>query len=433
MADTPKNVRQVGHKRNRGMGPKPKLEHPMKTLKKIFKFIGKKYTPHMIIVLVCIFTTVFSSVQGTWFMKSLIDDYINPMLQSNSTDFTPLIAAIIRVACFYGIGVLASLIQSEVMIFITQGTMRDLRDTMFEHMQGLPIKYFDINSTGDIMSMYTNDIDTMRQMISQAIPQMLNSAITIVSVLIAMISLSIPLSLLTLLMIVIVMLFTKKFTTLSGKYFVDQQKNTGIVNGYIEEMMAGQKVVKVFCHEEKSISEFNELNNNLFASAYNANKFSNILGPFNAQLGNLSYVLCACLGGVFAIAQPFGFSMSAGALVSFLTYNKQFSQPINQITMQINSIVMALAGGDRIFKLLEEEPEVDDGYVTLVRARKDNGKIVETKERTGMWAWKHYHKDDDSTTYTEMKGEIVFNGVDFGYNDDKMVLHDVKLYANPGQ
>lgn len=281
--------------------------------------------------------------------------------------------------------------------------------------------------------MYTNDIDTLRQMVSQALPQIINSVITVVSVLVAMVSLSAPLTILTIVMVVVMMMVSKQLTSLSGKYFLAQQQDIGKVNGYIEEMMEGQKVVKVFCHEEQAINEFDEINNKLFESANNANKFANVMAPCNAQLGNLSYVFCACLGAVIAINGFLGFGLTPGALVSFLTYNKQFAQPINQVTMQMNSIVMALAGADRIFKLLAEKPEVDEGYVTLVRCKKEDGQIIECKERTGMWAWKHYHKDSDTTTYTEMKGEIVFDGVDFGYTDEKIVLHDVKLYADPGQ
>lgn len=417
----------------RNMGPAQKIEHPFKILGQIIKFMGKHYTPHLVIVLVCIVASVFANVQGTWFMKALVDEYILPMIQRGSTDFSPLLGAMGRVAVFYGIGIVAAFAQAEIMVFVTQGVLRDLREEMFNHMQSLPIKYFDTHSHGDIMSMYTNDIDTLRQMVSQSMPQIINSVITVVSVLTAMISLSLPLTVLTVIMVGVIMTGSKKLTSLSGKYFLSQQQDIGKVNGYIEEMMTGQKVVKVFCHEAQAMDEFDEINNKLYQSAYNANKFANVMGPCNAQLGNVSYVLCACFGAVIAINGFLNFSLTPGALISFLTYNKQFAQPINQVTMQMNSIVMALAGADRIFKLLAEEPEVDEGYVTLVRCRKENGEIVECKERTGMWAWKHYHKADDTTTYTEMKGEIVFDGVDFGYTDEKIVLHDVKLYANPGQ
>lgn len=426
-----KNVSRGSGRRN--MGPRVKIEHPFKTLSMIIGYMGKHYAIHLIIVLLCIIASVFSNVQGTWFTKALIDEYIMPMVEGSGTDFGPLLGAMSRVAVFYGIGILSSLVQAEVMVFVTQGTLKRLRDDMFNHMQGLPIKYFDTHSHGDIMSMYTNDIDTLRQLISQSLPQMINSAITIVSVFACMLVLSIPLAVITIIMIAIIAFVSKKLTTFSGRYFLLQQRDLGAVNGFIEEMMEGQKVVKVFCHEKEAIHDFNKLNDKLCDSANNANKYANVMGPCNAQLSNVNYVICACVGAVIAINGLFGFSMTPGALISFLTYNKQFSQPINQITMQMNSIVMALAGADRIFKLLNEKPEVDDGYVTLVRCKKEKGEIVECSERTGMWAWKHYHKDTDTTTYKEMKGEIIFDGVDFGYNDDKIVLHDVKLYANPGQ
>ena len=428
---TQKNVSRGPGRKN--MGPRVKIEHPFKTLSMIIGYMGKHYAIHLIIVLLCIIASVFSNVQGTWFTKALIDEYIMPMVEGSSTDFGPLFGAMSRVAVFYGIGILSSLVQAEVMVFVTQGTLKRLRDDMFNHMQGLPIKYFDTHSHGDIMSMYTNDIDTLRQLISQSLPQMINSAITIVSVFACMLVLSIPLAVITIIMIAIIAFVSKKLITFSGRYFLLQQRDLGAVNGFIEEMMEGQKVVKVFCHEKEAIHDFNKLNDKLCDSANNANKYANVMGPCNAQLSNVNYVICACVGAVIAINGLFGFSMTPGALISFLTYNKQFSQPINQITMQMNSIVMALAGADRIFKLLNEKPEVDDGYVTLVRCKKEKGEIVECSERTGMWAWKHYHKDTDTTTYKEMKGEIVFDGVDFGYNDDKIVLHDVKLYANPGQ
>lgn len=428
---TQKNVSRGPGRKN--MGPRVKIEHPFKTLSMIIGYMGKHYAIHLIIVLLCIIASVFSNVQGTWFTKALIDEYIMPMVEGSGTDFGPLLGAMSRVAVFYGIGILSSLVQAEVMVFVTQGTLKRLRDDMFNHMQGLPIKYFDTHSHGDIMSMYTNDIDTLRQLISQSLPQMINSAITIVSVFACMLVLSIPLAVITIIMIAIIAFVSKKLTTFSGRYFLLQQRDLGAVNGFIEEMMEGQKVVKVFCHEKEAIHDFNKLNDKLCDSANNANKYANVMGPCNAQLSNVNYVICACVGAVIAINGLFGFSMTPGALISFLTYNKQFSQPINQITMQMNSIVMALAGADRIFKLLNEKPEVDDGYVTLVRCKKEKGEIVECSERTGMWAWKHYHKDTDTTTYKEMKGEIVFDGVDFGYNDDKIVLHDVKLYANPGQ
>ena len=420
------------HGRGHGMGPGgPRIENPGKIFMRLMKYLGKYYTPHAIIVVICIFVSVLANVQGTMFTQHLIDDYITPLLISDVKDFTGLLHAITKVAGFYAVGIACNYLQARILLVITQGTMKRLRDDLFAHMQTLPIKYFDTHSHGDIMSTYTNDIDTLRQMISQSMPQMLNSAITIVSVLISMILLSIPLTILTLVMVAVMMVVSGKIAGLSGKNFIAQQKNIGRVNGYIEEMMEGQKVVKVFCHEEKSIEEFTKMNNELFESANNANKFANIMMPINAQLGNLSYVLCACVGGVLALGNVGGFTV--GALASFLSFNKSFNMPINQVSMQLNSIVMAMAGAKRIFDMMDEKPEVDDGYVTLVRAKMENGQIVECPERTGMWAWRHEHQADGSVEYVQLQGEVVFDDVDFGYNDEKIVLHNVDLFAHPGQ
>ena len=320
---------------------------------------------------------------------------------------------------------------NKLLIYVSQGTLRNLRIQLFTKMEKLPIRYFDTHSHGDIMSVYTNDIDTLRQMISQSFPQLLSSAITIVSVLISMFVLSVPLTLVTLFMVGIMLFVTKTVAGKSGQFFMEQQKNLGIINGHIEEMMEGQKVVKVFCHEEESKAKFDELNEALYESSKNANQFVNILGPINAQLGNLSYVVCAVVGGILAIYRIGGFSL--GSLASFLQFNKSFNMPINQVSQQFNSIIMALAGAERIFKLLDETPELDEGYVTLVNAKYENGELTETKERTGIWAWKHYHRESDTTTYVELKGDVVFDDVDFGYVDDKIVLHNVKLFATPGQ
>ena len=412
-------------------GMKPQVKDPMKLLKRIMAFVFRKYKVHCFVVLACIIAGVLASVQGTLFTKNLIDEYITPFLLTDNPDFAPLASAIGRVACFYAVGVIAIFVQNRTMVVITQGTQRDLRDELFEHMQKLPIKYFDTHAHGDIMSIYTNDVDTLRQMVSQSIPQIINSSFTIVSVFISMCILSIPLTILTIVMVGVVLASSKYAIGNSGKYFMEQQKNIGILNGYVEEMMTGQKVVKVFCHEEENIQRFNELNNNLYHSADKANTFANVMGPINAQLGNVSYVLCAIVGGALALNNIGGFTL--GGLASFLTFNKSFNQPINQVSQQANSIIMALAGAERIFNLLDEKPEVDDGYVTLVNVREENGQLVECVERTGRWAWKHRHQADGSVDYVELKGDIVFDGVDFGYNDDKIVLHDVKLYANPGQ
>lgn len=417
----------------RGMrGPRPKIENPGKLLKRMLAYTFKDYALCWVVVVVCIFTTVFASLQGTLFMRTLIDDYITPLLTQADPDFGPLAGAIGRVACFYLLGVVASFTQSRIMIYVTQGTQRNLRNDLFEKMEELPIKYFDTHAHGDIMSIYTNDIDTMRQMISQSIPQLLNSVITVVSVLISMFVLDVPLTLVTLLMVVLMMYAAKKIGSQSSRFFVAQQKDLGALNGCIEETMTGQKVVKVFCHEEESLEQFNRLNDQLYDSAYAANKFGNIMGPVNAQLGNLSYVVCAVVGGLLAITGVSGLTL--GGLASFLTLNKSFSMPINQISMQFNSIIMALAGADRIFRLMDEKPETDEGYVELVNVtRQPDGELQESRERTGLWAWKHYHKADGTVTYKELQGDVVFDHVDFGYTDEKMILHDIQLYAKPGE
>ncbi|WP_287972940.1 ABC transporter ATP-binding protein [Blautia sp.] len=410
---------------------KAEVDNPGKLLMRILGYVGKTYKVHLILVVIGIFVSVLANVQGTMFMKTMIDDYIVPLLQADVPDFRPFAMAILRVACLYAIGVACAYAYNKIMIYVTQGTLKNLRDDMFEKMESLPVKYFDTHPHGDIMSVYTNDIDTLRQMISQSMPQMLSSMITIVSVFISMLVLNIPLTLLTVVMLALMISVTKKIAALSGKHFMDQQVNIGKLNGYIEEMMEGQKVVKVFCHEEEAMKQFDELNNQLFESADNANKCANYLGPVNAQLGNVNYVVCAVAGGMLAINGIGGFTL--GGLASFLTFNKSIGMPVNQISQQLNSIVMALAGAKRIFDLMDEKPEEDHGYVTLVNAKWENGQLTESQERTGHWAWKHYHKADDTTTYVELKGDMVLDGVDFGYNEDKIVLHDIKMYATPGQ
>lgn len=412
-------------------GVKPGVDHPGKLFTRLMKYVLGKYKFHCLAVLILIFVSVIANVQGTMFTKNLIDDYITPFLLTDNPNFTPLAHAIARVAGFYAIGVVATYFYNRIMVNVTQGTLRNLRNELFEHMEKLPIKYFDTHAHGDIMSVYTNDIDTIRQMISQSIPQLINSGITIVSVFVSMLILNIPLTIVTLAMVGVMIFCSKKAAGMSGKYFLKQQKNLGAVNGYIEEMMNGQKVVKVFCHEEENIKNFKELNDQLYISADKANTYANILGPINAQLGNLSYVICAIIGGTLALNKVGGFTL--GGLASFLTFNKSFSMPINQVSNQLNAIVMAMAGADRIFHLMDEKPETDDGYVTLVNAKEVDGQLTECAERTGRWAWKHTHQADGSTDYVEVKGDVVFNGVDFGYNDDKIVLHNVKLYAEPGQ
>ena len=412
-------------------GMKSQVKNPGELFLRLMKYVLKDYKFHCISVVVLIVVSVLCNVQGTMFMKNLIDEYITPFLLSDNPNFTPLAHAIAKVAAFYALGVLATFGYNRLMVNVTQGTLRNLRNDLFSHMEKLPIKYFDTHAHGDIMSVYTNDIDTLRQMISQSMPQLLNSGITIVSVFISMLILSIPLTIVTMVMVGIMVFCSKKSAGQSGAYFAKQQKDLGTVNGYIEEMMNGQKVVKVFCHEEENMQNFKKLNDELYISADRANTFANFLGPINAQIGNISYVICAIVGGVLALGKVGGFTL--GGLASFLTFNKSFSMPINQISMQMNAIVMAMAGADRIFRLMDEKEELDEGYVTLVNAKEEDGKLTECEERTERWAWKHTQQNDGSVDYVEVKGEVVFNGVDFGYNDEKIVLHGIKLYAKPGQ
>lgn len=413
------------------MGPKPKIKNPGKLFARLMGFIFKKYLPACIIVVICIFVSVLANVQGTMFTKNMIDDYIVPLLKTGTPDYGPLLAAMGRVAIFYGIGVISTFAYSKIMIYVSQGTIKNLRVELFSHMQDLPIRYFDSHAHGDIMSIYTNDIDTLRQLISQSLPQILNSAITVVSVFVSMVILNIPLTVLTIVMVIVTTVVTKKFAGFSSRYFLAQQRDLGKVNGFIEEMLNGQKIVKVFTHEQENIEAFDKINDELFESAYNANMYSNMLGPVNAQIGNLSYVLCALAGGVMALS-GFG-GLTLGKLASFLTFNRSFNMPISQVSQQFNSIIMALAGCDRIFSLLDEAPETDEGYVTLVNAKEENGKLTETPERTGLWAWKHTHQADGSVDYKKLEGDVVFDDVDFGYVPEKIVLHDVDLFATPGQ
>lgn len=411
--------------------PGKSVENPGKLLKRLAGYVLKSYAIHVIFVVICIIISVLANVQGTLFTKTLIDDYITPLLLTDAPDFAPLARAIARVACFYLIGVTANYTYNRIMIYVTQGTLHKLRSEMFQRMEKLPIQYFDTHPHGDIMSIYTNDVDTLRQLISQSIPQLLNSAITIVSVLSSMIILNIPLTLITLVMVFLMLNATRRLAGLSGKYFLAQQKNLGAINGYIEEMMEGQKVVKVFCHEEESLVKFNELNDALFESADNAHRFANVLPPTTMQLGNLSYVLCAIFGGVLA-TNGFG-NFTLGGLASFLTFNKSFNRPISQVSQQFNSIVMALAGAERVFELLDQKPEEDNGYVTLVNAEEKDGKLTEAQTRTGRWAWKQFDPSTNTTKYTELKGDMLLEQVNFGYSPEKIVLHDINMYATPGQ
>ena len=376
--------------------------------------------------------TLTSPLQGTLFMQSLIDDYIVPLTQMEQPDFSPLAGALFRVGCIYAIGILCAYAYNRIMVNVSQGTMRSLRVELFEHMESLPIRYFDTHAHGDIMSVYTNDVDTLRQLISQSIPQLVNSAVTIVTTFISMFLLDLPLTLITLAMVCLMLLVTSRIAGKSAVYFARQQKDLGAVNGYIEEMMNGQKVVKVFCHEQKSLEQFRVLNEQLRDSAEKANIFSNITMPVNGNLGNISYVLCAVVGALLALNGYLGLTL--GTLVSFLTLNKNSTQPVSQISQQTNSIVMAMAGAQRIFDLLDETPEEDNGYVELVNAKENpDGSLTETPERTGLWAWRHPHKAEGTVTYTKLAGDVTFNDVDFGYDPDKIVLHNIRLYATPGQ
>ena len=416
----------------RGMGgPRPKVENPGRLLKRIMAEVFQHYLPHCILVLICIVVSALANVQASLFLQTLIDDYIIPMTQQQDPSFAPLAGALMRVGCIYVVGILAAWLNSRIMVNVTQGTLRNLRIQLFTHMESLPIRYFDTHPHGDIMSVYTNDVDTLRQMLSQSIPQLVSSAITIVSVFASMCMLSWQLTIVTMLMVALMMFCSKKITQQSGKFFIAQQRDLGKVNGYIEEMMEGQKVVKVFTHEQKTLEGFRELNDKLKDSANQANSFANIIMPVTAQLGNISYAICALAGAAMAVSGVG--SVTLGTVMAFLALNKSFNMPISQVSMQANSIIMALAGAERIFKMMDEPSEADEGYVTLVNAKYDkDDTLVETSERTGIWAWKHPHHDG-TTTYHKLEGDITFTDVDFGYLPDKTVLHDINLYGRPGQ
>ncbi len=415
----------------RAQGPRPQIKEPGKLIKRLLALIGRRYGIPYIFVIIFIILSVYCNTQGTMFTQKLIDNYIMPIIGQQNADYSALAMAILRVGIFYALGVVSIFAYNKILISISQGTIRDMRDEVFAHMQTLPIKYFDQHSHGDIMSVYTNDIDTLRMMISQSIPQMINSVVTVIYVFIYMMILSIPLTIVTLIMVAIMLLVTKHYAGFSSRYFLAQQRDLGRVDGFIEEMMNGQKVVKVFTHEQANIDAFNVINEELYDSAYHANMYSSIMGPINAQIGNIGYVIVAMIGGILAFGNIGGFTI--GALASFLTFNKSFNMPISNVSQQLNAIIMALAGCERIFNLLDEEPEKDEGYVTLVNAKEEDGKITETEERTGTWAWKHPHKATGVTDYQKLTGDVVFDDVDFGYVPDKIVLHDIDLYATPGQ
>ena len=407
-------------------------KNPGKTLMRLLSYVWNYYKVECVFVAIGIAVSSLAAVAGNLFIKNLIDDYIMPFLSENNPSFAPLVRALLVMAGIYYIGTFATFLYARLMVNVTQGTLKRIRDDMFTHMERLPIKYFDTHAHGDIMSCYTNDTDTLRQMISQSIPQMLSSVITIVSTFISMLVLSIPLTLLIIVMIAVMVGAVRKIGSQSGKYFIRQQKDLGVLNGYIEEMMEGQKVVKVFCHEEETKKKFYELNDGLFDSAKNANIYANILMPVMANLGNINYVITLAVGSILAINGVGGLTL--GALASFLQLTRSFNMPITQVSQQFNSIIMALAGAERVFDLLDEPVEEDHGYVTLVNAVEEpDGTLKESPVRTGIWAWKHPHQADGTITYEKLQGDVVFNGVDFGYTDDKIVLHDVKMYAKPGQ
>ena len=421
----------MGPRGPKGMKGGPKSKDPIKTLKRLLAFIMKRYKFRYMLVMVCIAISSIVQVVGTMFMKSLIDDYIVPLVDGRMQSFQPLIEALLTMGCIYGIGIVCNYTYNIIMMYVAQGVLKDVRDEMFAHMETLPIKYFDTHQHGDIMSHFTNDTDTLRQMVSQSIPSLFSSAITLVSTLISMLILSVPLTFLVLLGVVVMLMVSGKIGGNSAKYFIAQQKSLGATNGYIEEMMDGQKVIKVFCHEDKTVEEFNQLNDELFDTARNANTFANILMPINANIGNINYVVILAAGSLFAI---YGFGgLTLGALASFLQLAKSFNMPISQVAQQFNSIVMALAGAERIFELMDEPSEEDKGYVEIVRCRvKEDGSVEPCEERTGTWAWKHPHHDG-TLTYTQLKGHVTLNEVDFGYTDEKIVLHDVSMVAEAGQ
>ena len=399
-------------------------------VKRLMSYIGH-YKLRFAAVLICIVVNALAMVSCSLYLQTLIDSYITPLLQAATPDFAPLFRSILIMGCIYAVGILACLFYNRTMVSIAQGTLKRIRDEMFEHMQTLPIRYFDTHTHGDIMSHYTNDTDTLRQMLAQSIPQMFSSLITIISVFFAMLFTSWQLTIFVLCFVFIMLQVTGRVAGKSGYYFIRQQKALGDVNGYIEEMINGQKVIKVFCHEEKAKEIFDQKNEELCKDASAANSFANILMPIMGNLGNLQYVLLATIGGTMALGGAGG--MTVGTIASFLQLSRSFMNPISQISNQLNMVVMALAGAERIFKLMDEEPEVDEGYVTLVNAKYDeNGELTESKERTGLWAWKHPH-GDGTLTYTKMRGEVRFYDVDFGYNEEKIVLHNISLYAEPGQ
>jgi len=414
----------------RGDGRKAK--DPKKTLLRLLSYM-KPYAPTLIVVMLCVFVTAYASITGSTALGDLVDEFILPMVAEGSTDFAPLTKFIIKIGCVFALGALASFFQAYLMVSVTQGIQKTVRDEMFRKMQTLPLRYFDSNTAGNIMSRYTSDIDTLRQMISQSIPQTVSSVVTLAVVFIAMLAESWIMTIVTMITVLGVIFSTKYLATRAGKYFIGQQRSLGALNGYIEEMITGQKVVKIFNHEEICKNEFDELNAVLQKNAFSAGKFSNMMGPINNNLGYVQYAILAIVGGTIVVSSG-GSLLSLGSLMTFMILSRNFNQPINQISNQFNAIIMALAGAERVFELMDEKPEVDEGYVTLVNAHiAEDGTITEADKHTGHWAWKHYHQADDTTTYTELKGDITMFNVDFGYVPEKTVLHDITLYARPGE
>lgn len=424
----PRGPRGPGRPMN---GPRPRLNDPGKIINRLMGIVFENYLPHCIIVVLCILFSTYANLQGTMFMKNLIDDYILPMLNSGEADYRPLSFAILRVAGFYAAGAACAFAYNRIMVNVSQGTLKNMRDRMFQHMESLPISYFDTHPHGEIMSLYTNDTDTLRQLLSQSLPQIFSSVLTIAGVLVSMIVLSVPLTILNMFTVLGVLMCTKVLAGRSGNNFIKQQKNLGDLNGYIEEMIDGQKVVKVFCREEASIEQFDELNQKLYESSDRANSYGNMLGPINMNLGNLGYVICAMAGAVLAINGVGGFTL--GSLASFLQFNRSLNQPISQVSQQLNSIVMALAGADRIFKLLDEQPELDEGTVELCNVLHNaDGTMTEADSKSRSWAWKR-QTQNGIAQYVPLKGDVRFDGVDFGYEESKIVLHDISIFAKPGQ
>ena len=431
MAEERNTQRGPGPRGGRRGMPRPKVENPGRLLKRSLSYVTKYYKWHMVLVLCCIVVSVLANVQGTMFTRTLIDSYITPMIGQADPDFSSLAAAIARVACFYAIGIIAAYTQSRTMIYVSQGTLKRLRTELFDHMQSLPIKYFDTHAHGDIMSVYTNDVDTLRQLIGQSITTVIDSLVTVTMTFVSMIAMSWQLTGISLVMIGFTLVFSGWIGGKAGKNFIRQQKALGAANGYIEEMISGQKVVKVFCHEERAIDKFHSLNEELRDAANQANAFANIMMPVNMNLGHISYVICAVFGAAASISGLI--PLQLGQLVTFLTLNRNFSRPISQVSQQMNSIVMAMAGARRVFDMMDAEPEADNGYVMLVNAKElPDGSVTESAERTGMWAWKHQH-GDGRLEYRRLQGGVTLNHVDFGYVPEKTVLHDITLYAEPGQ